>query len=114
MSVQVRVLLIVASIAVFIYLMYKIKQSQMRIEDSLFWIFLSGIFLMLSIFPGIAFRLAAFLGIGTTMNLVLLVIIFLLIIKLFRQSVKLSELEYKMRSFVQEETIKDAGEKSGE
>lgn len=106
MTIQFRCLLVVVSILMFLYLMRKIKKAQMKIEDSIYWIFLSVIFLLLSIFPGIAIYAAKWLGIESPANLVFLIIIFLLLVKLFLQAVKMSEMEYKLRSFVQEVAIK--------
>lgn len=106
MTIQFRCLLVVVSVLMFLYLMRKIKKAQMKIEDSIYWIFLSVIFLLLSIFPGIAIYAAKWLGIESPANLVFLIIIFLLLVKLFLQAVKISEMEYKLRSFVQEVAIK--------
>lgn len=111
MAIQFRCLLVIVSILMFLFLMRKIKKSQMKIEDSIYWIFLSLIFLLLSIFPSIAIWVAKWLGIESPANLVFLIIIFLLLIKLFLQAVKISEMEYKLRSFVQEVAIKSIEKK---
>lgn len=106
MTIQFRCLLVAVSIIMFLYLMHKIKKAQMKIEDSVYWIFLSVAFLLLSIFPSIAIYAAKWLGIESPANLVFLIIIFLLLVKLFLQAVKMSEMEYKLKSFVQEVAIK--------
>lgn len=111
MTIQFRCLLVVVSVLMFLYLMRKIKKAQMKIEDSTYWILLSVIFLLLSIFPSIAVFAAKWLGIESPANLVFLIIIFLLLIKLFLNSVKMSEMEYKLRSFIQEVAIKNNEEK---
>lgn len=111
MTIQFRCLLVVVSVLMFLYLMRKIKKAQMKIEDSTYWILLSVVFLLLSIFPGIAVFAAKWLGIESPANLVFLIIIFLLLIKLFLNSVKMSEMEYKLRSFIQEVAIKNNEEK---
>lgn len=107
MALQLRVLLVIASFALFVYLIHKIKKAQMKIEDSIYWIFLSFCFLILSIFPNIAMVIGKWMGIESTVNLVFLVIIFLLLIKIFLQSVKISQMEYKISSLVQEIAIKN-------
>ncbi len=106
MALQLRFLLVIASFSLFIYLIHKIKKSQMKIEDSIYWIFLSLCFLILSIFPNIAIVIGKWMGIESTVNLVFLVIIFMLLVKSFLQSVKISQMEYKINSLVQEIAIK--------
>jgi hypothetical protein len=106
MALQLRFLLVIASFSLFIYLIHKIKKSQMKIEDSIYWIFLSLCFLILSIFPNIAIVIGKWMGIESTVNLVFLVIIFMLLVKCFLQSVKISQMEYKINSLVQEIAIK--------
>ena len=44
MSYYLRLLILVASIVTLFYVLRKIRKSQLQIEDSLFWIFLSLIF----------------------------------------------------------------------
>ena len=105
MALQFRLLLVIVSFALCVYLIHKIKKAQMKIEDSIYWIFISFCFLLLSIFPNIATVVRGWMGIESTVNLVFLVIIFMLLIKNFLQSVKISQMEYKISSLVQEIAI---------
>ena len=107
MALQLRALLVAASLLLFIYLIHKIKKSQMKIEDSVYWIFLSICFLILSIFPNLAMIVGKWMGIESTVNLVFLVIIFILLVKSFLQSIKISQMEFKLNSLVQEIAIKN-------
>ena len=107
MALQLRALLVAASLLLFIYLIHKIKKSQMKIEDSVYWIFLSICFLILSIFPNLAMIVGKWMGIESTVNLVFLVIIFILLVKSFLQSIKISQMEFKQNSMVQEIAIKN-------
>lgn len=106
MAIQFRLLLVIASLLLCIYLIHKIKQAQMKIEDSIYWIFISLCFLLLSFFPNLATIVSKWIGIESTVNLVFLVIIFMLLIKLFFQSIKISQMEYKICSLVQENALK--------
>lgn len=101
MSIQLRVVLIIISVLTCYYTLYKIKKSQIQIEDSIFWIFTSISLVLLSIFPQIAFFCADLLAIDSAVNFVYLAVIFLLIIKVFMLSIKLSQTEERIKNLVQ-------------
>ena len=54
MSISLRVLLIVSAAVVLIFVVRKLKRSQMQALDSLFWLLFSLSFVILGIFPEIA------------------------------------------------------------
>lgn len=102
MSIYLRVLLIVVSLATNYYLLMKIRKSQLQIEDSIFWIAFSMGIALLSIFPSIAIYFSVFIGVESPANLVFLAIIFILLLKVFLMSIKISQLEHKVRLLTQE------------
>lgn len=110
MSIVLRVILIIASLLTILYMMRKIRQSKVQIEDSIFWVVFSVILLIISIFPGLADWLTWLLGIYSTVNFVFLLTIFILLIKLFLMTIKVSQLENKVRELTQriavERTVK--------
>lgn len=69
MSIVLRIILIVASLLTILYMMRKIRQSKVQIEDSIFWVIFSVILLVVSIFPGLADFFTRLLGIYSTVNL---------------------------------------------
>ena len=79
----------------------------MQIEDSIFWIAISGLLVLVSIFPNIAYFVSDLLGIGTPVNFVFLFMIFLLLYKVFLMSVRISQLEYRLKNLVQQIAIKN-------
>lgn len=105
MSVALRIILIVGCLVTFIYAMRKIKKSQMKIEDTFFWIFLSIALVIISIFPGIAEYFASLIGIISATNFVFLIIIFLLLAKVFFLSLQISQLDEKVKNLVQKLAI---------
>lgn len=107
MSIAIRVLLIVVSLFTFIYMLRKIRKSQLQIEHALFWIVFCGLLLILSIFPGIAIWISEVLGLQSPVNLVFLIIIFVLMMELFRLNVYISKLESRVRKIVQHEALRD-------
>lgn len=101
MSTILRIMLIVACLGTFIYIRRKIRQSKLKMDEAIFWMLFSFILLIMSIFPQIPTWIAYKMGFVSTVNLIYLVIIFLLIIKTFAMSRKISELEEKLKQLVQ-------------
>mgnify|MGYP000861179589 CR=1 FL=1 len=82
MSIVLRIILIVASLLTILYMMRKIRQSKVQIEDSIFWVIFSVILLVVSIFPGLAD-------------------FFFLLIKLFLMTIRVSQLDNKVRELAE-------------
>ena len=101
MSLAVRVLLLAGAVWMAAYILRKIRKAQMQIDDALFWIVTSFLFVLLGIFLGIAIMAAQLLGVQSPANLVFLVVIFLLLFKLFALTRKVSVLEHKLKELVQ-------------
>ena len=102
MSVTLRIFLIVLSILALMYIIRKIRFSKMQIEYALFWIVLSIMFIVLAIFPSIAYWITIKLGVMSTANLIFLLIIGILLVKVFMMTVELSVLETRVRDLVQQ------------
>lgn len=105
MPVILNILLFGMSVGTFSYVLRKIRKSQMKIEDAIFWILVSIAILIMSIFPKLIFKIAYKLDIESPSNFVYLLFIFILLIKVFTQSIKISQLEYKINSLSQEIAI---------
>lgn len=105
MSFYLRILLIVMSVLAAYYCVHKIRKSQMKIDNAIFWVIFIFIVLVLSFFPELAMILARLLGIESPVNLIYLIMISLLLIKVFSQSVKISQMEYRIGILTQETAI---------
>lgn len=101
MSITLRILLIVISILTCAWMLHQIKKARVKIEDSVFWILFSGFLSIIGIFPGIAEWGASIVGVFSTVNFVFLSVLFILIVKLFRQTIKVSQLENKIQTLAQ-------------
>lgn len=101
MPLSLRLLLIIASLITMIFVFRKIRKAQFVVEDTLYWLFFCLFLLVLSIFPQLSFTLAKLCGFEAASNFVFVSIIFLLLVKLFLMSVKISKLENKMNQLVQ-------------
>ena len=107
MSLELRTLLLVFSIGSFWYIIRKIKKAQIKIEDSIFWIFAWAVIVIISVFPEMVYFFTNVLGIMSPVNFVYLVIIFVLLIKVFLMSIKQSQMENKIKNLAEEIAIKD-------
>ncbi len=107
MTAIFRVILIVMALLTFCYMINKIRNAKMVIEDSIFWILFSTFLLIISIFPQIADFGAKILGIYSSTNFIFLTMIFILIVKIFLLSLKVSQLNNKIQNYIQEEALKE-------
>ena len=105
MTLLLRVVLTVVSILTTILIVRKVRMSQMRIEDSVFWIGFSFLLIVFSVFPKIVYLMSDMTGTQTPVNFIFLFVIFLLILKMFRMSVRISQLETKIKDLAQKMAI---------
>ena len=105
MTLLLRVVLIVVSILTTLLILRKVRMSQMRIEDSVFWIGFSFLLIVFSVFPKIVYLMSDMRGTQTPVNFIFLFVIFLLILKMFRMSVRISQLETKIKDLAQKMAI---------
>ena len=116
MTMLLRVVLIVVSVATTWMILRRIRTSKMRIEDSIFWIGFSCMLILFSLFPQIVYLMTDLTGIQTPVNFIFLFIIFVLILRLFRITVKLSQLETRVREMamhlaLEEKKQEEAGQR---
>ena len=105
MTLPLRITLFAASLLTFGYMTVKIRDSKMRLEDSLFWFCFSALLLLASIFPQVFFWLSNLVGTMSPSNFVFLFFIFILLIVCFRLSFRLSQLDTKLRELTQQLAI---------
>ncbi len=107
MTTVLRVVLILMSVLVLVVMLRKIRQSKARIEDSMFWVFFALLLVLLSVFPQIATWLSDLVGTMSTSNFIFLLMIFLLLVKSFSMSMRVSQLETKLKELTQKIAIDD-------
>ncbi|WP_044935214.1 DUF2304 domain-containing protein [Pseudobutyrivibrio sp. LB2011] len=107
MSSILRVIILLLSLLLFIFVYRKLKKSQLSLMDALYWILFSFAVLLLGVFPVIGDKLASITGVASTANFLFLSMIFLLIIRSFLLTIKVSILEHKISSLVQEIAIRE-------
>ena len=107
MTVTLRIVVIIVSVLTTAMILRKIRNARLQIEDSIFWIGFCAMLILFSLFPGLPDLMSRLAGTYTTANFIYLAVIFLLIVKLFHMTLKLSELETKVRALVQEMALED-------
>lgn len=112
MSVTLRIALLAVSVLNFVWTVMRIRKSQVKIEDTVFWILFSALLIVMSIFPGLVEWGAKLMGVQSASNFVFLAIIFVLLLKMFRMSVRISQLESKLQTFAQTYAIDKTAENS--
>lgn len=100
-STALRVILIAGALATVAFMLWRIRRSRMQIRDSIFWIIFSGILLVLSIFPDLASWASQLLGFVAPINFVYLFIIFVLLIRMFSNTLRISQLDAKVQHLAQ-------------
>ena len=113
MTALLRVVLIIVSIGTCALINHKIRKSRISIEESVFWLLISLMFVFFALFPVLPDTLAALLGIYSTANFLFLFIIFILLVKLFNMSMKLGALEERLKTLVQELALKEGEDNAG-
>ena len=102
MTVILRCVLIVVSILLTFFVLKKIRQSKVKIEDSIFWVMFALMMVVFSIFPGLADILSDFVGTYSTSNFIFMFVIYILLVKVFFLSLKISQLESRVTELIQQ------------
>ncbi len=114
MSTMLRICLIAASVLTTVMMMNKIRRSRVQIEDAIFWVLFSLVLIVFSVFPGLAYWMSDLVGTQAPSNFIFMLVIFLLLVKVFSLTVRLSQTEARLRELVQKialEEMEDGHEK---
>lgn len=110
MSIAIRIALIVCAFALFAFVMWNIRKSKLRIQDSLFWFLLSAVVLVMAFFPGLVSECSRLFQFQAPVNFVFLAFIAILLVKLFTMSIRASQLETKLEELTQQIAIREKEE----
>lgn len=101
MTFLLRCVLICVSTLLTLYLLRRIRHSKMKIEDSIFWVMFALLLVLFSLFPKLADFISSMVGTYSTANFIFTFMIFILLLKVFFQSVKISQLERRVTELIQ-------------
>ena len=107
MYIALRVALIIMSVITFFFVMNQIRRSKIEIGESLFWIVMSVILVIISIFTKIPAFFSRLLGIQSPSNFVFLVAIFFTMLKLFTLSIEVAKEKQRMKSLIENVALKE-------
>ena len=113
MSVFFRLALICVSVLFFGYVIHKIRKSQLQIEHAIFWVALSFLFILFSLFPQLVEWLTHFCGMVAPVNFLFLMtsavlfMIFILLLRTFIMSIRMADLEEKVKNLTQKIAIQN-------
>lgn len=99
------VALISASLITAIFVFIKIKKSQFKIGDTLYWLIFCLLLLVMSIFPKAIFWISNLIGFESPSNFIFVAIIFLLLVKIFLLDARVSKNEDKLTKLSQKYAI---------
>lgn len=119
MSVVLRVILIVCSVLSFLLCVKKIKQAKLAVENSIVWMTGSIILVLMSIFSDQVTWISSKLGFISPANFVFVIIIAFLLIEVYSNNLKLTELNEKIKNLdhyiaLKEYEVKNGGKKDDE
>lgn len=100
-----RIFLIFGSVATLLYFISRIRKSKIKINHSIFWMVFGFALLFLALVPDSIFVLSTILGFQSPTNLIYLLVIFLLVVKLFTTTMRLSKLSEQVAALTQEIAI---------
>lgn len=119
MTVTLRIILIISSILSCVLCIKKIKQAKLKVENSIVWMIGSILLILMSIFSNKVEWISDKLGFIAPVNFVFLIIIAFLLIEVYLNNLKLTELNEKIKNLdhyiaLEEfEENKERGEKNG-
>lgn len=97
--------LITACVITAIFVFVKIKKSQFKIGDTLYWLLFCLFLLVMSVFPKVIFWISDLIGFESPSNFIFVVIIFLLLVKIFLLDARVSKNEDKLTKLAQKYAI---------
>ena len=101
MTVTLRIVLFLVSLLTLTFVIKRVRNSKVRLEDSIVWFLFAGILFLLSIFPGVFSLFADIAGVYSTTNFVFLFFIFVLLIICFNLSMRISQADTKIKELTQ-------------
>ncbi len=107
MALSLRVFLIVAALLTLVFVLRKIRKSQIKTADAIFWFFFVLCLAVLAVFPQIAFWCADLLGVESPANFIFLCIVAILLMKEFSASLEIAKLKAKLSQLVQDEALSE-------
>lgn len=108
MTITLRILLIIASLFSCFLCIKRIKQSKLKIENSIVWMLGSIILILMSLFSNVIEWISEKLGFMAPVNFVFSILIVFLLIQTFINNIKISMLNEKIKELNHYIALKEA------
>ena len=107
MSINYRIVLVLGAIIGFIFVLRKLKKTEMSIANSVFWLLFAAALVVAAVFPSVVFFFSNLLGIESPSNFIFLCVIAFLFIRCFTLTVEVSNLKERLDVLAQEVALRD-------
>lgn len=105
MNGLLRVSLIACSLLILFFVMRRIRKAGLEISDSIFWMGLSAVLILVAVVPQVAYWASDLLGFDSASNFVFFCGIIVLLVRTFAQDQKITALKKKLAALVQAEAL---------
>lgn len=105
MTLELRIILVLASLLTLIFIAKKVRNSKVKLEDSIFWFCFAVLILLVSIFPEIFYVLSRITGTEAPVHFVFLFFIFVLLVQVFNLSLRVSQADTRIKELTQQLAI---------
>lgn len=105
MPLKAKIILFVLSLFLFLYVFNLIIKRRLRIEHSLLWLLVSSVLIIMTLWQGVADKIAYLIGIEYPPSLFFAIAIFFALLMLFYYSVEISKLKEQNKTLNQEISI---------
>ena len=111
MTLTLQIVFILVSILMFVFVIHKIRKSQLQIADAIAWIIGSIFIIILSLCPSVVMKVSDLLGFYSASNFIFSLFVFFLLIIVFTQNIKISILNEKLKNLNHYIALKEHDEK---
>lgn len=101
MNLTLRIFLLFVAVCMLAFVIHKLRKSALEIIDSIFWVFLSTLLILVAIFPELVFWATSLFGFDSSSNFVFFCGILVLLARTFTQNLKIAELKKKLTKMAQ-------------
>lgn len=105
MTLELRIILVLASLLTLIFIAKKVRNAKVKLEDSIFWFCFAVLILLISIFPEVFYVLSKVTGTEAPVHFVFLFFIFVLLVQVFNLSMRISQADTKIKELSQQLAI---------
>ncbi|MDO4182759.1 MAG: DUF2304 domain-containing protein [Coriobacteriia bacterium] len=108
MSLPLQILLILGAVVALAVVVQRIRKRKILMEDAIFWVVFALVFVVIAVFPQVAYVTSELFGFVSPSNFIFLIIIVLLLWKVLQNSCEISLLKHRINELAQEIALKDA------